>query len=80
MISEEKRTNAIKAIQSVVIKARLLAYEGADHKKIASILDSTEYLVGMLYDARDMTATFRAVVDFATRHGCGIALTQFDSD
>jgi hypothetical protein len=81
MITEEKKTAAIKALQSVIIRGRAMAYEKADHGKIADLMDRAEYLAGMLYEERDMTATFREnLVELATFHNCGIALTQFDTN
>ena len=81
MISEGKVMAAMKALQSVIIRGRAMAYETADYNKIADLLDRAEYLAGMLYEERDMTATFREnLVELAELHSCGIALTQFDTN
>lgn len=81
MIAKDKERAAMKALQSVVIRGRAMAYERADHGKIADLMDRAEYLAGMLYEERDMTTVFREnLVELASLHNCGIALTQFDTD
>jgi hypothetical protein len=81
MIAKEKEMAAMKALQFVIIHGRAMAYEKADHSKIADLMDRAEYLAGMLYEERDMTTTFRKnLVELATLHNCGIALTKFDTN
>jgi len=71
----------MKALQAVLIRGRAMAYEKADHTKIADLMDRAEYLAGMLFEPQDMTETFRAnLVELAERHQCGIALTMFDTN
>ncbi len=81
MIRKEKEVAAIKALQEVIIRGRTMAYEKADHAKIAELMDRAEYLAALLYDKEDMTAPFRAnLVELADLHKCGIALTTFDTN
>ena len=44
--------NQIQAIHWLLIKSRNLAYSETDSKKLASILDSAEYLVSMWLEDR----------------------------
>jgi hypothetical protein len=81
MIVTDKEVAAMKALQAVLIRGREMAYEKVEHTKIADLLDTAEYLAGMLYEQSDMTVTFRQnLVGLAQRHSCGIALTLFDTD
>jgi len=81
MIAEEKKVAAIKALQAVIIRGRTVAYEKADHAKIADLMDRAEYLAALLYDPRDMTVAFREnLVELARLHNCEIALTKFDTN
>jgi hypothetical protein len=81
VIIEQKKIAAMKALQSVIIHGRIMAYEKADYNRIADLLDRAEYLAGMFYENRDMTVTFREnLVEIAELHNCGIALTQFDTN
>lgn len=80
MIAKDKEVAAIKALQSVLIRGRTMAYAKDDHTKTADLLDVAEYLAGMLYEQQDMTETFREnLVMLAERHQCGVALTKFDA-
>jgi hypothetical protein len=81
MIAKEKEVAALKALQHVIIRGRTIAYEKADHAKIADLMDRAEYLAALLYDKEDMTKAFRAnLLELAERHQCGIALTKFDTN
>ena len=81
MVVKERQMAAIRALQAVIIRARTMALEKEDHGKIADLMDRAEYLMALLHDERDMTTTFRShLVEAATIHGCGIALTRFDQD
>jgi hypothetical protein len=79
MITKSKEVAAIKALQNVIIRGRTMAYEKADHAKIADLLDVAEYLAALIYDREDMTATFREnLVTLAKKHKCNMALDDFD--
>ena len=40
--------HSLHAVHRVVLRARLDAYGGVDHKRIATLLDHTEYLIVQL--------------------------------
>ncbi len=60
MIAKDKEVPAMKALQAVIIRGRAMAYEKADHSKLADLLDRAEYLAALIYGPQDMTETFRA--------------------
>jgi len=79
MITKNKDIAAVKALQDVIIRGRTMAYEKADYAQIADLLDAAEYLAALIYDKRDMTATFREnLVTLAKKHKCNMALDGFD--
>ena len=79
MIAKEREVAAVKALQAIMIRARTMALEKADHGTIADMMDRAEYMAALIYDPKDMTATFRScLVEVASIHGCGIALTKFE--
>ena len=43
----------LRAVHAILLKARLLAYEGNDTCRIASMLDDAEFLVSLLISGRD---------------------------
>lgn len=79
MIKDEKKQEALKSLQSVIIKARTMAYEQAEHSRIAGILDGTEYLAALICEKEDKTDTFRNyIADMAKEYNCCDALEKFD--
>ena len=81
MIVKEKEIAAIKALQSVIVRGRAMAYEKANHRSIADLLDRAEYLAAMLYNPNDMKDSFLSnLVELASLHGCSIALSVFETD
>ncbi len=79
MIRTDKLNNALYALQGVLIRARSLAYEGAPHEKLATILDAAEYLPFLIASKIDETDTFRAcIANVATEFSCGYVLSRFD--
>jgi hypothetical protein len=73
MIREDLYPAAQKAIQFLVIQGRAMAYENAPQKRIASLLDDVEYLIGMLYEPSECTTDFQRYLDgttsrFGARH------------
>jgi hypothetical protein len=80
MIQPSKQSNALAAINAVLILARKLAYEGKS-KDVAEVLDTAEYLPMLMLDARDCTSTFRdQLVGLVTRRPAfSLALERFDS-
>ena len=79
MITPNKLANALHALQDVIIRGRTMAYEKADHVQIADLLDTAEYLAGLMYDKEDMTTAFREnLVTLAKKHKCQVALDNID--
>jgi hypothetical protein len=79
MIAKSKEIAAIKALQNVLIRGRTMAYEKAEHAKIADLLDTAEYLAALIHDKEDMTTAFREnLAELAKKHKCGVALDEFD--
>ena len=56
MVTPDKMANALNALQAVLVHARMMAYEGVEHKKIAAILDDAEYLPYLIGCREDKTA------------------------
>ena len=59
MVNPKKLKNALNALQAVLIHARMMAYEGAEHKRIAAILDDAEYLPFLIGCKEDKTSELR---------------------
>ena len=80
MIAKGKEIAAFKALQAVLVQGRTMAYHKENHSRIENLLDRAEYLVALIYDHEDMTATFREnLVDLAKLHDCEIALAKYDT-
>lgn len=82
MISPEKSRAAFRALNSVLVRIRYMAYSGENHTEIARFLDHAEYLPSLLADEMDRTGEFRDVlVTLATiRSDFRIALDRFDEE
>ncbi len=79
MIKPEKLPNALHALQSVIVKARSLAYNGAPAPQIADILDAAEMLPRLIGSETDETDKFRRyLVEIGERHKCGFVVQYFD--
>ncbi|WP_434385740.1 hypothetical protein [Melittangium boletus] len=79
MISPEKSRNALSALHSILIAARSLA-EQESSQESARVLDLAEYLVVLMQDEGDQTASFRShLVELAREHWlCQLAVQRFD--
>jgi hypothetical protein len=79
MIQEQKRTNALWALQGVLVAARFLADTKESHESIAQILDTAEILPRLIAEEADRTQDYEKIlVELATRHPrCGAALEHF---
>ncbi len=81
MIIPEKTENALRVIQRIIILARKMAYDEADHIKIASVLDDAEYLPGLLLDEKDRTKEFRKfIVGIGEEFGWHSLIELFDDE
>lgn len=82
MIRPEKQEHALKALNSVLVWARKMAYEKASHDDIADVLDTAELLPMLILRTDDTTQFYRdLLVALAAKHtGFGIAVADFDGD
>ena len=61
--------NAHWVVHSLIVLARLKAYEHKEHQGIAELLDCAEYLVTRIATRDDMTDIFRDYIEDVTREG-----------
>lgn len=80
MIRPEKYENAIRALNALLVGARLMAYERAEHDQLAEVLDVAEELPTLLIQRDDMTDYFRAALQqIVTKYpNLGVAVERFD--
>ena len=80
MIRPEKYENALRALNTVLVCARQMAYEKASHDQLADVLDVAEELPTLFLRKDDMTSYFRdALQGLAAKHaGFGLAVETFD--
>lgn len=80
MVRTEKVGAALYALNTVLILARAMAYDGESGKDIAGILDVAEHLPRLLAESQDHTAQFREhLVDLTAKNiRFGLALERFD--
>ena len=62
MIRAEKYTQALTALQQIIIRARFLAYKEEEHSKIAELLDGAEYLPQLILAKEDCTESYAAAL------------------
>lgn len=79
MIPQDRFQPALDAIQYLVVRARLVAYERGEGE-LARLLDHIELLPNYIADDEDRTAEFRQMLESAveTCEGCAGALDVFD--
>lgn len=79
MIREEKREGALRAIHSLMVSARSIAYE-LKHKELIEILDVGEHLPMLFLREDDVTEYMRGQLEGlkARWPSTGIALEMFD--
>lgn len=78
MATTTQERAAIKALQLVIIRGRMMAYENVSHASIADLLDRAEYLAGLLCDEKFTLEVFlENLTDLAKMHDCGSALEVF---
>jgi hypothetical protein len=69
MIRKENLNAALRALNTVLVVARKMAYDHASYESLASALDSAEYLPVLMLDKDDQTDAFRALLqDLAHKH------------
>lgn len=80
MIAHNKQTQAIRAIQDIIIQARFMAYQKESFEKLAQLLDDAEYLPGLMLEEEDKTQVF---ADYLAHIGkrfpnCQYAVERFE--
>jgi hypothetical protein len=79
MIKPEKMPNAVYALQSVLIKAREMAYQSASARDLGGILDYAEMLPRFIASEEDETDKFREyLAEIADGYKCAFVLQRFD--
>lgn len=80
MIQPAKINNALRAIHSIFVAARFMAYQEESHKGIAEVLDYAERLPWFIASEEDNTAEFRSYLEeMASKYPlCRVALNDFD--
>lgn len=79
MITPDKLPNALYALQSVLIRARVMANEPDKAKELAALLDYAEHLPRLIARQTDETKSFRATLEeVARRYQCAFVLQRFD--
>ena len=79
MIRPNKLSNALYALQGVLIRARTMAYEDAPRKQLADLLDTAELLPSLIASEVDETESFRGwMAEVSSRHRCAFVLERFD--
>ncbi|HKD79395.1 MAG TPA: hypothetical protein VKH81_06845 [Candidatus Angelobacter sp.] len=79
MIAPEKVRNAFYALQAILTHARFLAAKSDQAKQVVGLLDSAEYLPGLMASQSDETVRFREVLlDVAKRYRCAYIVQCFD--
>jgi hypothetical protein len=59
MIDPAKYDHALRAVHRALLEARLMAYKGEDHSRIADFLDWAELLPKFIAVPEDKTVEFR---------------------
>ncbi len=82
MIRQDKIANALRALNTILVWARKMAYEKANHDDIAEVLDVAELLPMLFLRDEDMTDQFRGLIaEFAPKYnGFAWALQRFDAE
>ncbi len=63
MIRSDKYTQALIALQQVLVRARFLAQTREHLDKLAGLLDAAEYLPQLIVDPADRTAEYAAWIE-----------------
>jgi len=80
MIDAEKLPSAIYALHGIILKARIMAYEGASNARLAGLLDAAEMLPRLIANKSDETLRFRQYVDeISSEYDCKFVLQRFDN-
>jgi len=82
MIRSEGLHSALYALNSALVRARVMAFKREPHDKIAKVLDVAELLPMLIARKDDTTAEFRRCLEslLSIDPAFGAALQRFDSD
>lgn len=83
MIRPDKFTNALAALQHILVAARAMAYDEEPHDQIAEVLDWAEYLPYLIGCKQDRTEEFEGILrDLHDKHNsfCRHAYMIFQRD
>ena len=82
MVRAGKHKGALRALHAIFVQLRTLAYEHADHERLAEALDDAELLPMLMASDDDQTERFRdTLAALAERdRGFSLALQYFDDD
>jgi hypothetical protein len=80
MIRTVKQDAALYALNSVLVRARMMAFQQEPHDKIAKVLDVAELLPMLIARRDDTTAEFRLHLEglLSIDPSFGAALDRFD--
>jgi hypothetical protein len=81
MIRSDKQDAALHALNSVLVRARMMAFEREPHDKIAKVLDVAELLPMLIARRDDTTSEFRLHLQglLSIDPAFGAALERFDA-
>ena len=81
MIRLGKQDAALYALNSVLVRARMMAFQQEPHDKIAKVLDVAELLPMLIARRDDTTAEFRLHLEglLSVDPAFGVALERFDA-
>jgi hypothetical protein len=82
VIAREKLEHALLALNAVLVRARVMAFEHAPHQEIAKVLDVAELLPMLILESGDATARFRGQLEGLVEmdQGFKFALQRFEGD
>jgi hypothetical protein len=79
MIQPDKYQNALRSLNTILTRARWMAYE-ADAPELAELLDAAEILPKYIAQSEDATDVYRAAVESISQQFklCSHAIHEFD--
>lgn len=67
MVEESRLEGALHALQDLLVVARQMARDGADHKVLERFFDSIEILPGLMREKEDQTERFEEYLEFVAQ-------------
>jgi len=82
MIAKDKFTDALYALNAVLVQARTMSFERVTYETIVEVLDMAEVLPMLMARKEDTTEEFRRYLEDLVRidEGFTYALQRFDGD